>query len=570
MDFAVTMSRAASETVTVDYATADGSATAGDDYTAASGTLTFSAGETAKTVSVPVLPDAIDDSGETFTLALSNVSGGDAWLADATATGTIENDGPMPQAWLARFGRTVASQAVDAIAGRMEAGGGSSQVTVGGQSLSLSGEAMTAAEREEMEGALQALAGSGEADGDPASRSLTARELVLGSSFRLSAGGGEAGGPAFTAWGQLASGGFEAEVDETRLDGDVTSGFLGVDVGRAGWLAGLALGLSEGEGSYASVDGADRGAVESSLTAFYPYARVALNDRLDVWGLAGFGGGELTLMQNPGTARAKTYETDISMRMGALGARGEVVSPASPGGLSVALKSDAFWVETSSEAVDGPAGRLGASDADASRVRLLVEGAQSFATGAGTLTPALEFGLRHDGGDAETGTGFEAGASFGYAGAGFSVEAALRTLVAHEEAGYEEWGASGALRIDPGASGRGLSLSVAPSWGAAETGTARLWSAPDAQGLAPEGAFEAGRRVDAELAYGFALPSAPGVLTPYAGLSLGDGEGRAWRGGARWQVTPQATLSFEGIVREAANDDTPPALGAMLRAALHW
>ena len=58
--FAVTLSRAPSGTVTVDYATSDGTAAAGSDYTATSGTLSFAAGETEKTVSVPVLDDAHD------------------------------------------------------------------------------------------------------------------------------------------------------------------------------------------------------------------------------------------------------------------------------------------------------------------------------------------------------------------------------------------------------------------------------------------------------------------------------------------------------------------------------
>ena len=73
--FAVTLGRAPSGTVTVDYATSDGTATAGSDYTAASGTLTFAAGETEKTVSVPVLDDAHDEGSETLTLTLSNASG---------------------------------------------------------------------------------------------------------------------------------------------------------------------------------------------------------------------------------------------------------------------------------------------------------------------------------------------------------------------------------------------------------------------------------------------------------------------------------------------------------------
>ena len=69
--FAVTLSRAASERLTVDYTTEDGSAHAGDDYTAASGTLTFQAGESSQTIEVTVLDDAHDEGEETLTLTLS-------------------------------------------------------------------------------------------------------------------------------------------------------------------------------------------------------------------------------------------------------------------------------------------------------------------------------------------------------------------------------------------------------------------------------------------------------------------------------------------------------------------
>ena len=90
---------------------------AGADYEAVSGALRFEAGETAKTVSVPVLNDAINEGSETLTLTLSHPFG--ATLADGEATGTIVNTGPMPQAWITRFGRTVALQAVDAIGERL-------------------------------------------------------------------------------------------------------------------------------------------------------------------------------------------------------------------------------------------------------------------------------------------------------------------------------------------------------------------------------------------------------------------------------------------------------------------
>ena len=71
--------------MTVDYATSDGTATAGEDYTAEAGTLTFAAWETSKTVSMPIIDDEKDDDGETLTL--SDASG--AAIADAAATGTI-------------------------------------------------------------------------------------------------------------------------------------------------------------------------------------------------------------------------------------------------------------------------------------------------------------------------------------------------------------------------------------------------------------------------------------------------------------------------------------------------
>ena len=107
LDFAVTLDRERHAAVTVDYATSDETATAGSDYTATSGTLTFGAGETSKTVSVPVADDSHDDDGETLTLTLSNASG--ARIADGEATGTINNSDAIPKAWIARFGRTVPS-----------------------------------------------------------------------------------------------------------------------------------------------------------------------------------------------------------------------------------------------------------------------------------------------------------------------------------------------------------------------------------------------------------------------------------------------------------------------------
>ena len=67
----------------------------------------------------------------------------------------------------------------------------------------------------------------------------------------------------------------------------------------------------------------------------------------------------------------------------------------------------------------------------------------------------LDLGLRHDGGDAETGTGVELGGRVSWEDpdTGLGVEVRVRTLVAHEDSAYREWGASGAVRLSPGRAG---------------------------------------------------------------------------------------------------------------------
>lgn len=91
MEFAVTLSPAGSDVVTVDYATVSGTAGAGSDFTATAGTLTFQPGQTSKTIEVDVLGDVVDEGpAETFTLSLSDPIS--ATVAGDPATGTITDD----------------------------------------------------------------------------------------------------------------------------------------------------------------------------------------------------------------------------------------------------------------------------------------------------------------------------------------------------------------------------------------------------------------------------------------------------------------------------------------------
>ncbi|NQW51616.1 MAG: cellulase family glycosylhydrolase [Rhodospirillales bacterium] len=88
--FTVSLSSAATGPVTVQFDTANGTALAGSDYVARSGTLTFAAGETQKTIQIATIGDAIVEANEAFSVVLSSATG--ATIADATGIGTIAND----------------------------------------------------------------------------------------------------------------------------------------------------------------------------------------------------------------------------------------------------------------------------------------------------------------------------------------------------------------------------------------------------------------------------------------------------------------------------------------------
>ena len=133
------------------------------------------------------------------------------------------------------------------------------------------------------------------------------------------------------------------------------------------------------------------------------------------------------------------------------------------------------------------------------------------------------------------------------------------------DSGCREWGASASIRIDPGTGERGLTSSVAPSWGADATGGAqRLWSARDARGLSGYG-FDAAMRLRAEVGYGLPALRGKGGVTPFAGLSA-TAFGLDWRAGALWRRGPALEMALEATRREAAGE--LPAHGIEFR--LTW
>ena len=627
--FAVMLSRAASATLTVDYATADGSAHAGADYRAATGTLTFRAGERSKTIEVAVLDDAHDEGEETLTLQLSNASSGR--LTDTEATGTIANQDPLPRALLARFGRTAAVHVVEhveerlaaprepglrgrfagrelrhgmgrdvalnflrglgGIAGATPTGAGvhgslSGASAAGTAALGMPGSAggrLTAGGAGPMAGAM-AVGGApgamgmsagplgggsrldaGFNDGGLLRMGLGGGDVLTGSDFALARETGHGGILSF--WSRGAQSHFSGREGALSLGGDVRTTMFGADYAKGPLVTGLSLSHSRGLGEYTGVAG---GQVASSVTGLYPWLGYKATERVTVWGVAGYGAGGMMLTPRGGPA----IESGLSMAMAAAGTRGELVA----GGASafeLAFKADALWVGTSIDGVDGPAGRLKATDAAVTRFRTGLEGSRAYTFGGRlSLKPSVEVGLRHDGGDAETGAGMDVGGGLvvSDASTGLAVDVRVRTLLVHQDQDFSERGVSLSVSYNPTpTTPLGFVARVAPSWGGQAMGGAQaLWGRETMGGMAA-GGFAQGSRLDGEVGYGLPV-GRRFVGTPRVGFSTSE-YGQDYRVGYGLGLLDRESLAFElGVEAQRRNS---PMLGGtsngMLgRATLGW
>ena len=634
--FAVTLSRTATSAFSVDYATSDGTAQAGADYTAASGTLSFQAGDSSKTIEVSVLDDAHDEGEETLTLRLSNASG--AWLSDGEATGTIENTDLMPAALLARFGRATAEQVVTHIEERMAAPrqrgfrarfagqelrpgqerdfalglmsqfaqpmgmgpagaaplGGAVQTAMGSHAAGRGGMGMPGmsgamsvngmggvtgvsgpgamgmtGQHAPMGGAvgMDGYAPAGGAHGDGLFGSMLGYDPLANSEFELNR---ESRGGVLSMWSRSSRSHFSGTEDALSLNGDVRTTMVGADWARGPLTVGLSVGRTLGMGGYSGPSG---GQMTTSMTGFYPWVGYQVNDRVSVWGTSGYGTGALSLTPDGQSA----LETGVSMAMSAVGTRGELVGSRATGGFALAYKADALWVGAASELLDGPTGRLNASEAGVTRVRTALEGSRGFILGGGrlSLTPSVEVGLRRDGGDAETGAGMDVGGGLAFTDAvtGLSLDVRVRTLVVHQADGFSDRGMSLSFGWDPTPSSPlGLTAKVAPSWGGSARGGAEaLWGNQMTYGMGSHQMYGSGDRVDAEVGYGLPL-GARFVGTPRVGLATSQ-YGRDYRFGYGLGVLEQGKVNFElGVDAQRRESATAGGAsnGLLGRATLGW
>ena len=566
-------------------------------------------------------------NGQRYTFAVRAVNAAGAGLA---ATVTIVTSHPLPQAWLARFGRAATDHVVDAVSNRWQGGPQASHLTIGGvQTGALfgwigrvgqaardtaddrgdpvrtetswtrlfapsggpgtggggTGPGMTVTDRNTRPGGrggvdrkagatLSGRAAQGAllgALGLPDPRALTdLRAALLGSSFFYSGAGDEDGQTRtpggfgeWSAWGRGAASWFSGTDSGLSLDGEVVTAMLGFDSRWERWRAGVVVSHSRGQGTYTHPT-APGGAVASSLTALHPYAGYKFNERTSIWGVLGYGVGEMSLTPERSVT---ALETGLMNAMAAVGGRMALSVRSGPARrFELAIRSDARLTNTAADGVGVMAGAAGQTH----RVRMMLEGSgvMPLATG-GVLKPRLEAGLRYDAGDAETGAGLEAGGGLGYAFGRLSLEVNARGLLAHRDTQYEEWGFSGAVAYTPSEDGRGVSLRLGSGWGATQSGVQSLWRRQDASDLVRHAEFDAAQRYQVELRYGLDGLKGRVRWAPYIGVDSGGGSSQALRLGVTLTSGRRFDAGLE-LGRRQGGPGAGPEHAGQIRVTLLW
>ena len=222
-------------------------------------------------------------------------------------------------------------------------------------------------------------------------------------------------------------------------------------------MGGVALSSNQSSFDYKDTATATAGEYRYNSVNLHPYFGWYPSDELRVWGMLGYGSGEIELETD---AVQATGSAQLSLSGGF--SRWVLSSTELlPGGATTLnLKGD---VSLTSVDVEEKAD-FAAQEVGSTRLRVLVSGEQQrrLANGGG-VTPSVEVGVRFDGGDGATGAGVELGGGLRYAnpGGNLSVAGNIRALLA---GGYDESGMDVTVQLAPQL-GRGLSFSVRPVWG---------------------------------------------------------------------------------------------------------
>ncbi len=407
-------------------------------------------------------------------------------------------------------------------------------------------------------GGQTSLAAALAAHGQPkAADQRDSKTMLAGTSFSLALNGGHGGyGVAGTTAGYAAggSGGTvlwgsgeyrEMSGDSGGVDwgGELYGFHLGVDTRvRHDLLLGVAVSKLQSDIDYRA---AAAGAHGMDMTSVNPYLGWQVGG-VDLWATIGYGQGDLEITPSGGAA----VESDVALRALGLGGSGEIWQQSAT---TLRLRGE---ISRSELEVEGNAAL--AMQTATTRARFGLEASGRRALGGGAIEPSVEFGLRYNGGDGETGTAAQVGAGLRFSGGRYSAHGRIHAVIMPGE--YSEWGASGSIAMAAGADGQGFSLELSPSYGPAQSDMAQLWQR-DLPPAATAASADYRASMEARLAYGLALKTTAAMLTPYGEMRLGSTT--AHRLGINWRSASHAgshaTLNLVGERRQ-----TPAAAHTIL------
>ena len=489
---------------------------------------------------------AVSEGAATITVTASDGQASGTQTFSVTVRVDQRAEKQMMENVLAAMGRNMLTSVTTAIAGRFSGSGGGAGLTVAGRQMSLGDGSVLMA--------LADLAGARRGPGKER-EPMTGVELVRGSSFTLPLGQ-QSGGGRWALWGQGDLQSFEG-VDYA---GDLTTGYAGLDF-RAGsrWVAGVSVSRGGGDMAYSVLGGRGR-QMTTAMMGVYPYVRWASRQGTEIWTIAGMGRGDL---ENQRAGRLE--RSDLSMRMGVVGVRQSLTGS---GALRFGVRGDIGYINLST--TDGAEVSDGLR-ADAMRIRLGFEGSYTAALGSSVaLEPFAEAGAVRDGGDGETGDGLEVAGGLRLGGSRVHIEARGRMMAIHTAEDYSEQGFSVAAAVNAGEGGSGLSMSLAPRWGARTDGAETLWRDRDLREVVEGPSNARPGSLDAKIGYGLGVRDGESMLTPFGELNVSGSVSQRTRIGARL-ATPGSlgqALAMEFAAMRSQLPNEAPKYGLALRGSV--
>ena len=490
MMFEVVLSEPSPHAITVGYRTEDGTATAGQDYAASTGQVTFAPGVVQTTIDVPLLSKETNWQEEMFFVHLEVSES--VQIEKDVATAVIQQPTQVQKnalaAYTARFVRTLSVQLTEAIQERLHP----------------SGSTCSAMHRAET-----AQLWHGTSNWTPSLGELLSgcriSKIDTTSSGRMG------------FWGRGSFRRFHGrDTDALTLRGDVSTAMIGTDYRwNAGWLAGMMVAYSQGSGTYRYPD--QDGEIETHITGIYPYVSYEASE-WEIWMSGGYGWG---------SAEVQDGKQDLASRFGAVGFQGDLASVRTSRlrYYGDVLLTDADIEEHQSEVI---------------RVRLGMESAFHISE---WIHPYVEANVRQDGGDAETGISLELGGGLRVAYPEWKLHGEVRSqgLVLHSADGFMEWGISGSIQI--GHPSEGLMMRIRPSWGPShQRSLYRQQTILDATPLR-----SAMHRTEVELGYG--IPVRRGTARSIVGVTQLP-KGRLLRLGGQLNPWDWVSFSLSGLLHQ--------------------